>query len=92
MISQNVSLVSSLHDPEGRITKLLELHGKKLINLYNRNAVIGITPATINRTTDLLKSLGFKIKIQQDEKTSLIKNYIFYLDKNKKVSEYKIIC
>ena len=34
MISQNVCLVSPLHDPEGRITKLLELHGKKLINLY----------------------------------------------------------
>src|SRR3989344_2664975 len=70
MISQNVSLVSSLHDPEGRITKLLELHGKKLINLYNNKAVIGVTSTTINKTTDLLKSLGFKIKIQ-DEKTGL---------------------
>lgn len=70
MISQNVCLVSPLHDPEGRITKLLELHGKKLINLYNRNAVIGITPVTTHKTTDLLKSLGFKIKIQ-DEKTGL---------------------
>ena len=70
MISQNVCLVSPLHDAEGRITKLLQLHGKKLINLYNRNAVIGVTPATTSKTADLLRSLGFKIKIQ-DEKTGL---------------------
>lgn len=62
--SQNVSLVSPLHDPKGRILKILEVHGKRLINLYNGNAVIGVTSTTNNKTLELLKFLNFKIQIQ----------------------------
>jgi hypothetical protein len=68
--SQNVCLVSPLHDPEGRITDLLKLYGEKLVNLYSKQAAIGVTPKTTSKTVDLLESLGFKIQIQ-DENTGL---------------------
>ena len=70
VMNNTVTLVSPLHDPQGRILKILKKQGKKLIDLYNGKAAIGVTPATTHKTINLLQNLGFTIKIQ-DEHTGL---------------------
>lgn len=70
---QNVALASPLHDPEGKILDLINKNGRKLLQIYHEKAAVCVSETTIPSVIEKLKSIGFKVEIQ--EGTNLADNY-----------------
>lgn len=74
MLHSSVCLASPFRDPEGRFLDLIKENGKKLLQLYQGNAVVSVSPTTSPSVIYLLNSLQFTTKIQRKNSEVLIGN------------------
>lgn len=69
-----ICLASPFHDPDARLLEFIQENGEKLLQRYNGNAVISVSPTTSPKIISLLRSQQFTVQIQRKDSVKLIGN------------------